>query len=116
MQTSSESSPQNYPFMAGIVLIVIGGIFMLRNFDFIDIGHNWWALFMLIPIGYSLSSAWRRRQAHNGAFPAEARGALLGAAVLTLVMCIFLFDLNWGAMWPVFLILGGLSVILGARS
>jgi len=116
MNSSAPTSAKNYSFIAGVALIVIGGIFMLRNFDVIDIGHNWWAWFMLIPIAYMLSSAWQRRQANDGKFPPEARGALVGGAVLTLGMCIFLFDLNWGAMWPVFLILGGLSVILGARS
>jgi len=116
MNSPAQASQQNYSLMAGLALILIGGIFMLRNFDVIDIGDNWWALFMLIPIAYTLSSAWRRRQESGGKFPPEARGALVGGAVLTLVMCIFLFDLNWGAMWPVFLILGGLSVILGARS
>lgn len=116
MNSSSPTSQQNYPLMGGVALIIIGGIFMLRNFEVIDIGHNWWALFFLIPISYSVSTVWRRRRESDGKFPPEARGALVGAAVLTLVMCIFLFDLNWGVMWPVFLILGGLSIILGARS
>jgi len=116
MNLSAPTSQQNYSLMGGLALILIGGIFMLRNFDVIDIGHNWWALFMLISLSYMLSSAFKRRRESGGTFPAEARGALIGAAGLTLVMCIFLFDLNWGAMWPVFLILGGLSVILGARS
>jgi hypothetical protein len=116
MPQPTQTSQQNYSFIAGVALIVIGGIFMLRNFDMIDLGHNWWAWFMLIPLAYTLSSAFKRRRESGGTFPPEARGSLIGAAVLALVMCIFLFDLNWGAMWPVFLILGGLSVILGARS
>ena len=113
----STSNPQpNYSIAAAVALIVIGGIFLLRNFDVIDIGRNWWAWFMLIPIAYIFSSAWRRRQENDGKFPPAARNSLVSGAVLVLVMCIFLFDLNWGMIWPVFLILGGLSVLVGARS
>jgi hypothetical protein len=100
--------------IAAIVLILIGGIFLMRNFDVVDIGRNWWALFMLIPIGYSLASAWRHRE-NAGKFPPQARGALITAATITIVMVIFLFNLNWGAMWPVFLITGGLWMIAGAQ-
>jgi hypothetical protein len=89
MNPSASTSQQNYSLLAGVALIVIGGIFLLRNFDVLDIGHNWWALFMLIPISYTLSSAWRRRKESGGKFPPEARGALIGGAVLALVMCIF---------------------------
>jgi hypothetical protein len=87
----------------------------MRNFDVVDIGSNWWALFMLIPIGYSLASAWRRRRENAGKFPPEARGALITAATITIVMIIFLFNLDWGAIWPVFLITGGLWMIVGAQ-
>lgn len=116
MNQPTQTSRQNYPFLGGIALILIGGIFTLQNFDVIYIGHNWWALFMLIPISYTLASAFKRRRENGGTFPAEARGSLIGAAAITLVMCIFLFELNWGEMWPVFLILGGLSIIFSARS
>lgn len=116
MNSPAQTSQQNHSLLGGLALILIGGIFMLRNLDVIYIGHNWWALFMLIPLAYTLSSAFTRRRENGGTFPAEARGSLIGAAVLAFVMCIFLFDLNWGAMWPVFLILGGLSVIFRARS
>ena len=116
MNAPTPTTQQNHSLLGGLALILIGGIFMLRNFDVIYIGHNWWALFFLIPISYSLSAAFTRRRENGGTFPAEARGSLIGAAVLALVMCIFLFNLNWGAMWPVFLILGGIAVIFGARS
>lgn len=116
MNSNAQSTPQNYPILAAIALIIIGSIFLLRNFDVIDIGHNWWALFMLIPIAYSLASAWRQRQESGGKMPPAARSALIGSAVLTFVMCVFLFDLNWGMLWPVFLILGGLSIMFGTRS
>lgn len=70
-----QNSQPNYSMAAAVALILIGGIFLLRNFDVIDIGHNWWAWFMLIPIAYILSSAWRRRQENGGTFPPEARSS-----------------------------------------
>lgn len=115
MAQFQEDNKRNGQMVAAAALIVIGVIFLMRNFDVVDIGGNWWALFMLIPIGYSLASAWRRRRENAGKFPPEARGALITAATITFVMVIFLFNLNWSAMWPVFLIAGGLWMIAGAQ-
>jgi hypothetical protein len=114
IQTLPEEK-QHYPMIAAIALIVIGVVFLLRNFDVVDFGSNWWALFILIPIAYSLSTAWRRRRENAGKFPPAARGALIGAAGMTVVMVIFLFGLSWGMMWPVFLIIGGMAMIFRAR-
>jgi len=112
MTQTPQDDKQNYPMIAAIALIVIGVIFLLRNFDVVDFGSNWWALFILIPIAYSLSSAWRHRRENAGKFPPAARGALISAAGMTVVMAIFLFGLNWGTMWPVFLIIGGMAMML----
>ncbi len=112
MTPTQQDNKQNYSMIAAIGLIVIGAIFLLRNLDVVDFGSNWWALFFLIPIAYSLSTAWRQRQENAGKFPPAARGALIGAAMMTVVMVIFLFGLNWGTMWPVFLIIGGVAMML----
>jgi hypothetical protein len=116
MNQTQTDARQNYPMIAAIALIIIGAVFLLRNLDMIQFGRNWWALFMLIPIAYSLSAVWRYRQKSAGKFPPEARGPLIGAVTLTVVMAIFLFGLGWGAMWPVFLIIGGVAMIFGAWS
>jgi hypothetical protein len=114
MTPTQQDDKQNYPMIAAVALIVIGVVFLLRNFDVVDFGSNWWALFMLIPIAYSLSTVWRHRRENAGKFPPAARGALVGAAAMTVVMVIFLFGLNWGMMWPVFLIIGGVAMMLRA--
>ena len=116
MNQNQNDNQQNYPIIAAIALIIIGAIFLLRNFDVIRLGRNWWALFMLIPIAYSLSAAWRHRQKSGGKFTPAVRSSLVGAVTLAVVMTIFLFGLNWGAMWPVFLIIGGIAMIFGAWS
>lgn len=115
MNQNQNDNRQNYPMIAAIALIIIGAVFLLRNFDVIRLGRNWWALFMLIPIAYSLSSAWRHRQKSAGKFTPAVRSSLIGAVTLTVVMVIFLFGLNWSAIWPIFLIIGGLAMIFGAR-
>jgi len=112
MTQISQDNKQNYPMIAAFVLIMIGVIFLLRNLDMVDFGSNWWALFILIPIAYSLSTAWRRRRENAGKFPPAARSALIGAAAMTVVMVIFLFGLSWGTMWPAFLIIGGMAMML----
>jgi hypothetical protein len=116
MNETPNDNRQNYPLIAAIALIIIGAVFLLRNLDIIRLGRNWWALFMLIPIAYSLASAWRRRRESVGKFTPEVRNSLIGAVTLTVVMAIFLFGLSWGAMWPVFLIIGGVAMIFGAWS
>ncbi len=115
MNQTQNDNRLNYPMIAAIALIIMGAVFLLRNFDVIRSGRNWWALFMLIPIAYSLSSAWRHRQKSAGKFTRAVRSSLIGAVTLTVVTAIFLFGLSWGAMWPVFLIIGGVAMIFGAR-
>jgi predicted O-methyltransferase YrrM len=88
MNQATPNSQWNYSIVAAVALIVSGGIFLLRNFDVIDIGHHWWAWFMLIPIAYTLSSAWRRRQENGGTFP-PGRAARSPAALCSYSSCAF---------------------------
>ena len=107
MNRRSDSS-----LFVGLALLIIGTIFLLRNFDLIDLGQRWWACFFLIPISYLLTDIMRRHRDDEGSFPYNAVGSLLGVATLVAVMFIFLFGLGWGTIWPVFIIIGGLSLLL----
>jgi hypothetical protein len=40
------------------------------------------------------------------------RGTLTGGLMLLLVTIIFLFNLDWGKVWPLFLIIIGLGALL----
>lgn len=95
------------------VLILLGTVFLLRNFDLIDLGGRWWALFFLIPLFILGSRLFEVRRSSGGGFPAEARGLLTGFLFIALVMVIFLFDLDWGEVWPLFIILVGVSFLFG---
>src|SRR5512140_788630 len=113
-QSSERHNESAFPI--GIACIVIGAIFLLRNFDIISFGHNWWALFFLIPISFLARDILNRRKASGGARAVEARGSWIGLIMLTTVMVIFLFSLHWGVIWPIFIVLGGLSLLLAGRT
>lgn len=93
----------------GLALIIVGVLFMLGNFTGFRL-DNWWALFIFIPamgaFGSFLSSVRRK-----GGMNREAFGSLIGALIITTVALIFLLGLNWGTIWPIFLIIGGIGAL-----
>lgn len=97
-------------WLAGVILIVLGGVFLLSNLTNFHL-DNWWALFILIPAFGSLGSAWQAYQ-KNGRFGESVRGPLIGGFILFFVASVFLFGWNWGTIWPVFLIIGGIGALL----
>ena len=101
-----------YGWMAGGALILLGIIFMAQNLGAFYL-RNWWALFILIPAIGSFAAAWNSYQA-NGRLTAAGRGSLVGGGVLVMIAAAFLFSLDFGLLWPVFLIVGGLVVLLNA--
>ena len=100
------------PWIGGVVLIVLGLIFLAQNIGGFELG-NWWAIFILIPALASLANAWRIYQAH-GRLTAQARGPLVGGLILVLVALTFFLGLDWGKIWPLFLILAGVGALAGA--
>jgi len=51
---------------------------------------------------------------NEGRLTASIRGSLTGLIALVTIMLIFLLHLHWGVMWPVFIIIGGLAILLNA--
>lgn len=94
-------------------LIIVGGIFLLRNLDLLPIYSNWWALLMLVPLFFLGQRILELRSKHGGSLPAAARGPVTGFLSVALVMIIFLLDLDWGEVWPLFIILVGVSFLIG---
>lgn len=97
-------------WIMGAVLILVGGVLLLRNatgFAF----ENWWVLFWLIPLGGMVSAILGQYRA-NGRFNS---GLLIGVLFMLVMMAVFLFNLNWGTLWPVFFIFGGIAVLLNKR-
>jgi len=96
---------------AGLILIALGLVFLISNTTAFQL-DNWWALFILIPAFSNFGSALRNYQ-NNGRLTRSGRGSLTGGLILTLLASAFLFSLDWGLIWPLFLIIGGLSALLG---
>ncbi|HKZ86001.1 MAG TPA: hypothetical protein VJ793_20395 [Anaerolineae bacterium] len=112
----TEISRQRSPaWLAGAVLIIFGVIFLVMNLTGSSI-ENWWAVFILIPAFGSLATAWRIHQSSGGRFTPAARGPLIGGLILLTVASVFLFDLDWGAIWPVFLIVIGVVALFTSLS
>lgn len=99
-------------WIVGLILIVLGGMFLMRSTGTWDIPFtNWWALFILIPAVGALSSAWRMYRDEGDRFTAPARGSLLVGLVLTFVTFMFLFDISWTYMGPILIIAVGIAII-----
>jgi hypothetical protein len=98
-------------WIGGVVLILIGGYFLFGNlFGFALVG-NWWAAFILIPAVYSLARAYEDYR-KNGRLTERGRSNLIGGLMIGTVAFIFLFGLNFGNLWPLFLIIIGVGILL----
>ncbi len=91
-----------WQWVGGITFIAIGLALLLRNLGLVEIG-NWWALFFLIPAAGSFATAWQLRS-----YSYAAMGPFFGGLAFLALGAIFLFELPFGRVWPVFLVLLGL--------
>jgi hypothetical protein len=109
-QSQPPSMKRNGAVISGIILISLGMIFLLQNFGFFYIS-NWWALFILLGTAGAWGSAWHIYQNNGQRITAAVTGPFIGGLFPLVVALIFLFNLDWGVVWPVFLIIAGVSVL-----
>ncbi|MBX2997026.1 MAG: hypothetical protein KF893_00840 [Caldilineaceae bacterium] len=102
---------ENNSWIGGAVLIGLGLIFLLQNFGFFYL-QNWWALFILIPAFGAFGTAWALYRSNDHRFPIAATGSLVTGTILTLLSLTFLLGWNFSLIWPFFLVLGGLSILV----
>src|SRR5438067_11964635 len=112
----SDASPTRHSgrygaWIPGLALIGLGIIFLIQNYLGREI-HNWWALFIVLPVFSTLE---RGRASLQAGRPGEAIGQLLAALVLNALIVILLFDLPLGQIWPVLLIISGFSLLVWRR-
>ena len=93
----------------GIALIAMGVLFLVQNYLGYEL-RNWWALFILIPAIGSFTSAWHVWR--SGASAPAAGGSFTMGIVFTAVALVFLLDLPWGRIWPIFIIVAGIGLLL----
>ena len=111
----AERHAGGYSWVGGVVLILLGAIFLLQNTGLMRGFENWWALFILIPAASSFATAWRLYQQAGKAWTPAATGPLLGGLILSSLAALFLLGLDIGMWWPLFLIMGGIAILLGVR-
>jgi len=115
--TASSSAPRKNRIgevVAGLVVIGIGLIFLADNFgvDFPFFGwHNWWAMFILIGAAAPASRAIDRYRS-VGTIDAQVAHSMISALAVVAVALIFLLDASFGKWWPIFLVIGGLSMLV----
>jgi hypothetical protein len=101
----------------GLVVVVVGVLFLADNLGlhlpFRGL-HNWWALFILIPVVALLAEAGARYR-RVGRVDRAVLHLLLSAVAPLLVASFFLLELDWAVWWPLFVIYGGLWAMLGSR-
>ena len=114
---NQTDEPRNSPFsdnknwMAGVVLIAIGLVFLATNVVGFEL-NNWWSLFILIPAVSNFSSAYANYK-QNGRLEKSGRGSITGGLILSLIAFTFLLNWDWSVIWPLFLIIGGIGALLG---
>ena len=102
------------PVMGGVVLIVLGLIFLLQSLGIaFPFNFNWWAFFILIPAYVLGRSAWETYKANGDQVNKEVRSKAVGAAAIAIIGLSFLAGISMGRIWPIFLILAGLGVLIG---
>ena len=98
----------------GIVLIGVGVILVLSNLTGFAF-HNWWVLFMLIPLFGFFTNVSRDYQA-NGRLTSGSTGSLIAGLAILATMATFLIDgISWGILWPLGFVFGGLTLLLSRR-
>ena len=109
--TAEQPTPnRSGAWIGAVVLIGLGVVFLLQNFGLLRTG-NWWALFILLGTAGAWASAWRIYQTNGRRVNGAVTGAFIGGLFPLAVALIFLFDLNWGTIWPVFLIIAGIAAL-----
>lgn len=107
----ASSGDRKPSWVPGVVLILIGGVFLLRNY-YPGTLENWWALFILFP---ALSNFSRGVELiRTVGFNRSARSHMFWGIFFSLLSASFLFSLDFSLIWPVFLIFAGLAMLLGA--
>ncbi|KRE89537.1 hypothetical protein ASG87_04215 [Frateuria sp. Soil773] len=106
-----------YNVIPALVVIAIGLLFLLNNFDirlpFLHL-ENWWAYFILIGAAAPVSTAVRRYR-RVGGIDAAVLHSLLAAAAIVIVALMFILQLSWARWWPLFVIYGGLCMLVRDR-
>jgi len=116
-QTQEDDPRGPGAWIAALILIAVGIIFLLQNMGY-AIPGNWWALFILIPAAFAFVSAWRAYEGAGRQLGSGVIGPLITGIVLVALTLLFLFnlDVDWNVIWPAVLIIIGVLALGRAYS
>ena len=99
-------------WVADLMPIVVGSLFLSQTAFHLNLGGwNWWALFILIPTAKLWGAAWASYRA-TGEWSVKAREQVVGGLFPMMVAVTFLLDLDWGVVWPQFVIVAGVLALV----
>ncbi|MFN2199370.1 MAG: LiaF transmembrane domain-containing protein [Anaerolineales bacterium] len=106
-----------FQIITGLAIVLFGVTYLLSQTGWIDFPFNWWALFILMPaVGFLFAAYHTYRRSGNRLTVAFAIQGLLALIVGGLAVSLFFGyypPINWGAIWPLFVILVGISILFG---
>lgn len=102
-------------WFVGLILIVIGGLYLLHDMGYIPAFTNWWALFLLLPGVGVFSAALAAYRKNDGHWTPDVLGLLLFSLLFFGMTAVFLFELNFGWLLPLFLIAAGLLLLFSPK-
>jgi hypothetical protein len=120
----TESSSSNAPSHSGTTpavwvgmgLIVMGALFLAGNLFDLPIGRNWWALILTLIGALVLKNAWQSYRNAGNQITTTARSQGVVGVFMVLASVMFLLDLDFGALWPLFLILIGIMMLFNVSN
>ena len=109
----AEREAGGFSWIIGLILIAIGGLYLLQEFGFLSGFTNWWALFMLLPAAGVFSAAIGAYRRNGGQLTPEVIGLLVGSLLFLVMTGFFLFGVSFTWFVPLFLITAGLLILFG---
>ena len=100
-------------WIAGLILVGLGIMFLLRNFG-VPVPENWWAIVLILPGIGTLWTAWRMYR-RDGRMTRSVTSTAAVGLVLVVLGGSFLLGFDWGVLWPVILIVLGIGVVYAGR-
>jgi uncharacterized membrane protein len=102
-----------YVVIVGLALIILGVFFLAENAGIVEYTPLWGIVFLIPAVG-SFVTAWMTYQ-HESVFTGAVRSEIIGGLVMLFIAIMILFSLNWGTLWPVFIIIAGLGSLLASQ-
>ena len=119
MSMNESDAKPSWPrrVVPAVLVIALGVVFLLNNLGvevpFFEV-DNWWAWLILIGALSPLSCAVERYR-RVGRVDDKVLHSLLSALAVVMVALMFILQLSWAQWWPLFVIYGGLTMMVRER-